>query len=113
MRLLGIAAAVAGAADTAQFMIDRRERLRQHPARAAGGLLVASLWAALIASLALDRRPGRRSVGLASAVFAANAGLLASHARARLLDRPRVLVGPALAALALAATAASGRGRRR
>lgn len=105
MRFLTVAAAAAGAADTALFLARRRHLFTDNPGRATGSVVGVALWSALAASAALDRTPGRRTVGLASAVGLANAGLLAAHLRARVAN-PRVFLGAALASAALGSAAA-------
>ena len=108
MRYLTLLAAIGGAADTGQFLLGRRHLFRENRGRAGGTAAGLGLWSALAVSAALDRRVGRRTLGLASAVALANASLLAVHLRSRLVS-PRVLLGPALSGVALGAAAAASR----
>ena len=107
-RYLTVLAAVGGMADTGQFLLGRRHLFRENLRRAGGTAAGLGLWSALALSAGLDRRVGRRTLGLASVVALANASLLAVHLRARLFS-PRVLVGPALSAVALGAAAVGSR----
>ena len=121
-RYLTLGAALAGAADTGQFLVARRHLFRENRRRAGGTLAGVALWSALALSAARERRVrrrwlrrqragGRRTLALAGAVGAANGALLAIHLRSRPIG-PRVFVGPALATVALASALASQSGRR-
>lgn len=111
MRALLVMLSLAGAADTASFLASRRQALLANPRRGAGSLLGLGLWVSLCASAALERRPGRRTVALASTVSVANGALLAVHL-ARRIRNPRVFLGAALAAAGLG-VAAMGATRKR
>jgi hypothetical protein len=100
MRYLTLAAALCGAADAGQFLVARRHLFRENRRRAVGTAAGVALWSGLGLSAALDERSGRRTLALASAVGAANAALLGLHLRRRPFSS-RVLLGPALAAVAL------------
>jgi hypothetical protein len=104
MRRVLLAVSIAGAADTAAFIVTRLQALRANHGRGAGSLLGLGLWSGLAASAALDRRGGRRTLTLASAVGLANAGLLATHLR-RGIRSPRIFLGAGLAAAAVGAAA--------
>jgi hypothetical protein len=108
-RYLTVATTLAGAADSGQFLVRRSHLLRENPRRAAGIVAGVATWSGLALSAALDQRPGRRTLALATAVVLANGALLAVHLR-RARHGPRVLVGPALAAAALG-TVLAGRAR--
>jgi hypothetical protein len=105
MRYLTLAAALAGASDTGQFLVGRRHLLRENRRRASGTAAGLALWSGLALSVLMDRRTGRRTLALASSVWLANAALLAIHLRSRLI-RPRVFLGPALATAALGSAVA-------
>ncbi|HZU18848.1 MAG TPA: hypothetical protein VFD01_19900 [Candidatus Dormibacteraeota bacterium] len=107
-RTLAVTAAVAGAADTAAFLGRRRHLFAEAPGRAAGTVLGLGLWTGLAVSAAVEPRPGRPTLALASAVAAANALLLAAHLRAGVV-RPRAFLGAGLAAIALGGVAAARR----
>lgn len=102
-----VAAALAGALDTGAFVARRPRLIVDHPGRWAGSLTGLGLWLALAASSSRDRdTAGPRTVGLAAAVAAGNAGLLATHLRHGVAS-PRVFMGAGLATLALGVAAAS------
>ncbi len=105
MRALAVAAALAGTLDTLAFVATRRETLAKHRGRGAGSLLGLALWAAVLTAAARGRRPGRSAVALVSANSLANWGLLAAHLRAG-IPNARIFLGPALASVAAASTAA-------
>jgi hypothetical protein len=92
--------ALAGAADSGQFLVARRHLFRENRGRAGGIVAGAALWSSLALSAALDRKPSRRTLALATAVGLSNGALLAVHLRHRRLG-PRIFLGPALAAAAL------------
>jgi hypothetical protein len=93
-------AALAGAADTAAFLIGRPTLLREKPGRAAGSLALLGLW--VVAALqAISSGGRRRRLATAAALAVANGGLLAAHLRARVAT-PRVFAGAALSAVVLA-----------
>lgn len=92
-------AALAGAADTAAFLIGRPTLMRSNPGRAAGSVALLGLWVVAAAQASSGGRAGR--LATAAALSAANAGLLAAHLRARIAS-PRVFAGTALSALVLA-----------
>ena len=105
MRALLVALSLAGAADTASFLVSRRRSLLANPGRGAGSLVGLALWAGLCASAAVERRTGRRTLAIASAVSVANGALLAVHLLRRIRS-PRVFLGAGLAAAGLGAAAA-------
>ncbi len=105
MRVLALAAAAAGTLDTLAFVATRRESLLQHRGRGAGSLVGLALWVAVLTAAARNRRPGRSAIALASVNGLANWGLLAAHLRAG-IPNPRILLGPVLASVAVASTAA-------
>ncbi|TMB91938.1 MAG: hypothetical protein E6J45_04095 [Chloroflexi bacterium] len=99
---IGSMAAIAGAADTAAFVLTRWSRMRANPGRLAGSLLLLGLW------LGLAAQTGRRgdaapaaAVGLSATLLAANLALLGVHLRAHAAG-PRVYLGPAVAGAVLA-----------
>jgi hypothetical protein len=93
-------AALAGAADTATFLIGRPTLIRENPGRAAGSLALLGLW---VVAARQSASPASRAskIATAAALAAANAGLLAAHLRARVAT-PRVFAGMALSAVVLA-----------
>jgi hypothetical protein len=94
--------ALAGAADTAVFLVQRPQLFRDARGRALGSAAFAGLWLALATSSAAQRpRPGTATVALAGTVAAGNAAMLAVHLRHRIAS-PRVFAGAALSAVALA-----------
>ena len=100
---LTLPAALAGAADTALFLARRPALFREAPGRAAGSLVFLAGWLGLAAA-ARTREPGRAAPALAGALLAGNAAMLAVHLRHRIAS-PRVFLGTALSAVALAASA--------
>lgn len=99
---LGALAAGVGAADTALFVVRRPTLFRRKPRRAVTNVGVLAAWLALAASLrARDGRSPGRARALAVSLFAANAGMLAAHVRHGIV-RPRIFIGPATSAIALA-----------
>jgi uncharacterized lipoprotein YbaY len=94
--------ALAGAADTVSFLVQRPQLFREARGRALGSAAFGALWLALAASSIAQRpRPGTATVALASAVAAGNAVMLTVHLRHRVAN-PRVFAGAALSAVALA-----------
>jgi hypothetical protein len=108
VRYLALAAALAGVADTGQFLVARRHLFRENRRRAGGTAAGVVLWSGLALSLLMDRRIGRRTLVLASGVWFANAGLLLIHLRSRLRG-PRIFLGPGLATAALGTAIAASR----
>lgn len=108
MRLLLLAASVAGAVDTLSFIVSRRQTMLAHPERGAGSLVGLGLWSALAADAALSRRSGPLTLALAAAVGLGSGSLLAVHMRSGIRN-PRIAVGTGLAAVALAAAAVDAR----
>jgi hypothetical protein len=99
---LTIPVALAGAADTAVFLVQRPQLFRDARGRALGSAAFAAVWLALAGSSAAQRpRPGTATVALAGTVAAGNAAMLAIHLRHRIAS-PRVFAGAALSAVALA-----------
>jgi hypothetical protein len=99
---LTTSAAIAGAADTAAFLAQRRQLFRDAPGRAYGSAAFGALWVALAAASIAERsRASTATVALAGAVAAGNAATLAVHLRHRIAS-PRVFAGAALSAVALA-----------
>ncbi len=92
-------AALAGAADTAAFLIGRPTLVRENPGRAAGGVALLGLWVVAARQASGGGRAAR--LATAAALTAANAGLLAAHLRARIAT-PRIFAGMALSAVVLA-----------
>jgi hypothetical protein len=93
--------ALAGAADTAVFLVQRPQLFRDARGRALGSAAFAGLWLALATTSAVQRpRPSTATVALAGAVAAGNAAMLAVHLRHRIAS-PRVFAGAALSAVAL------------
>ena len=102
MRRLAIAAAVAGAVDSALFLATRTRLFREAPGRAAGTVAGITLWGALAArSVRTGRGRDGALLGLAGANAAANTALLAVHLRHGIAG-PRVWLGAGLAAVSLA-----------
>lgn len=94
--------AIAGAADTAVFLVQRPELFSSARGRALGSVAFGGLWVALAAKSAVDGEHSDNStLGLASALAAANAAMLAVHLRHHIAN-PRVFAGAALSAVALA-----------
>jgi hypothetical protein len=106
IRYLTLAFAIAGAADTGQFLVARRHLFKENRRRAGGTAAGVLLWSGLGLSVLMDQRVGRRTVGLASCVWLANVGLLVIHLRSRLVSS-RVFLGPALATAALGSSVAA------
>jgi hypothetical protein len=98
-RPLASVAATAGAVDTALFIATRPSLFKTRPGRASANLGVLAAWTAL----AVVGRSGARrtSLALAGTLAAANAAMLAGHLSHGVLA-PRVFIGPALSAVALA-----------
>jgi hypothetical protein len=92
-------AALAGAADTAAFLIGRPTLVRENPGRAAGSVALFGLWLVTARQASSGGRAGR--LATAAALAAANAALLAAHLRARIAT-PRVFAGMALSGVVLA-----------
>ncbi|MFN2583064.1 MAG: hypothetical protein ABR498_10030 [Candidatus Dormibacteria bacterium] len=103
-RSLALAASLGGAADTALFLARRPQLFRQAPGRALGSVGFLAGWAALATGAARTSTGGGTLRALAGVVLAGNAAMLGVHLRHRVAG-PRVFVGTALAAVALAATA--------
>jgi hypothetical protein len=95
-------AALAGAADTASFLVTRRKLFRDAPQRAFGSVAVLGLWVALAASSKSDRggRSSGRTLALASLNAAGQFAMLGVHLRHRIAG-PRVWLGAALGGAAL------------
>jgi hypothetical protein len=98
---LATRAAVAGAVDTAVFLAQRPQLFREARGRALGSAAFGCLWLTLAARTALEDTPRNVTVGLAAAVAAGNAAMLAVHLRHRIMS-PRVFAGAALSGVALA-----------
>jgi hypothetical protein len=98
---LTLAAAIAGAVDSASFAATRRDVLRAKPGRAAGTAVGLGLWLAMAQSAATGSR--RRARRFAALALAANGAMLGAHVRAGVKNR-RIYVGAGLAAAALAGT---------
>ena len=97
-------AALAGAADTAYFLVRRPRLFREAPGRAAGSVVFLTGWLGLAAAAARGDRGRGVTTTLAGALLAGNAAMLAVHLRHRIAN-PRVFAGTALSAVALAASA--------
>jgi hypothetical protein len=97
-------AAITGGLDTAQFLLRRPQLFKDNPGRAAGSVAFLAAWIALAASAARDKNSDGSSMlttGLSAALLAGNAGMLAVHLRHG-ISSPRVFVGTACSAIALA-----------
>lgn len=94
--------ALAGAADTAAFLARRPQLFSEARGRALGSAAFGGLWVALAARAAADgTRSSTASLGLAATVAAGSAAMLAVHLRHQVAS-PRVFLGAALGAGALA-----------
>lgn len=99
-----LVAATVGAADTASFLIRRPHLFRERPGRAAGSVAALLMWTALGGRAATGgSRADAWARGLSVALLGSNAAVLALHLRHRIAG-PRVYVGTAAAAVALAGT---------
>ena len=97
-------AAIAGAADTAEFLLQRPDLFRTRPGRAASSVAALVLWASLGTRASWEGpRASAATCAMAAALLAANLGLLAIHLRVRVAG-PRVFVGAIASAVALADT---------
>ncbi len=92
--------ALAGAADTALFLAQRRRMFTEAPQRAYGSVAFGGLWLALAAKSAFEDRPDNATVALAAVLAAANGAMLGIHLRNRIMS-PRVFGCAALSAVAL------------
>ena len=100
-------AAIAGALDTASFLARRPRLFRDSPGRAAGSAAFLAAWVALAALAWREKQADSTSPatkGVAGALFAGNAAMLAVHLRHHIAS-PRVFLGAASSAVALAAAA--------
>lgn len=96
--------AIAGTADTAAFLAQRRDLFSNSPGRAYGSVAFGGLWAALaVTSLLEGDHSDNVTLGLAAALAVANGAMLAVHLRNHITS-PRVFAGAALSAAALGDT---------
>jgi hypothetical protein len=102
-RTITTTAALLGASDAACFLARRRGLFRDSPGRAGGSAVVLAAWLGLAGTAARGHRR-RPTTGLAAAIAAAQAALLAVHLKHGVAS-PRVVAGTALGVIALGAAA--------
>jgi hypothetical protein len=100
---LAFPAAVAGAADTALFLLRRPALFRSAPGRAFGSVAFLAVWMTLATRTAYEGndKPSSPTLALSGAALLGNLAMLAVHLRHRVAG-PRVFLGAALSGVALA-----------